>query len=194
MRTFEERLDEALRKEREGRGLKNSEITLLQAFKRGQLEPRAPVSHSGLRESDTRASMTAGRDTLQQTEGEPGAPGAPGGYTEGAAVAVVTADGRLVDVVLHSSAGAPSGYPTVLKTENGGVTVKLDGDGVQVFNSNYLIEMNAAGAAVVFRKNSGPYSITFDLSALLRDLAIRVDDYCESGVDMSQTHLGSDPH
>lgn len=192
MRTFEEKLAEALRKDREGRGLKNSEITLVRAYQSGRVAASDQKPRTRLSEGDSRTGMTVGRDTLYREDSEAEAP--PAGYTEGAAVEVVGSDGKLVKVVQHSSWTTPTAYPTILKTENGGVTAKLDGDGIQVFNANYLIEMNPAGAAVVFRKQSGPYSITFDLSALLRDLAIRVDDYCDAGVDKSQTHIASAPH
>jgi hypothetical protein len=118
----------------------------------------------------------------------------PASGSEGPAVEVVGADGKLVKVVRHSTYTTPTAYPTILRTENGGVTAKLDGDGIQVYNGSYLIEMNPSGAAVIFQKASGPYSVYFNLAALVRNLELRVEDYCDAGVDKSQTHLASAPH
>ena len=114
--------------------------------------------------------------------------------SEGAAIEVVGADGRLVKVVRHSSYTSPSAYPTVLRTVNGGVTSNLDGNGIKVSNANYEIYLDPAAAIVRFRKNAGPYVIEFDLASLARHLVIRTDDFCDGGVDKSQQHLASVPH
>ncbi len=120
-------------------------------------------------------------------------PAAASGYTEGAAVEVVDSTGKLVKVVRHSTYTAPSAYPTVLRTVNGGVTANLDGNGIKVSNANYEIELDPASAIVRFRQNAGPYVIEFDLAALARHLVIRTDDFCDGGVDKEQQHLGSVP-
>lgn len=121
-------------------------------------------------------------------------PGAASGYTEGAAVEVVGADGKLVKVVRHSTAGTPSAYPTVLRSVNTGVTVTLDADGILVLNSNYEIRLKPSAGLVEFRQNAGPYVVQFDLASLARHVILRTDDYCDGGVDKHQDHLASVPH
>lgn len=72
MRTFEEKLAEALRKEREGRGLKNSEITLVRAYQSGRSAESDQKPRTRLSEGDSRTAMSAGRDTLWREDGEQG--------------------------------------------------------------------------------------------------------------------------
>jgi len=195
MRTFEEKLAEALRKDREGRGMKNSEITMVRAFQSGKIDEEGrSTKRPRQSEGDSRSDMSVVRDTLWQEEGEQGPPGSGSGYTEGAAVEVVGADGKLVKVVQHSTYATPTAYPTVLRTVNSGVTANLDGNGIKVSNANYEIYLDPAGAMVRFRQNAGPYVIEFDLAALARHLTIRTDDFCDGGVDKSQQHLASVPH
>jgi hypothetical protein len=117
----------------------------------------------------------------------------PSAGSEGAAVEVVGADGKLVKVVRHSTYATPTAYPTELRTVNTGVTAKLDASGITVSNANYEIYLNPAGGIVRFRQNAGPYVIEFDLATLARHLVIRTDDFCDGGVDKEQQHLGSVP-
>lgn len=57
-------------KQAQGRGLKNSEITMLRAFERAQIRPpRPPVKATKIGEADTRTSPTTGKDTLQSSGG-----------------------------------------------------------------------------------------------------------------------------
>jgi len=182
-------LRNALRKREEGRGLKNSEITALRQFDRAEIFSSKPRKEPArISESDTRTTLTAGKDTLWQESQESSSPGG-GGYTEGAAVDVVQgSDSKLVKVVTHSTSTTPSAFPVMLKTIASGVTCLLDGGGIAVENASMDFYVNPAG------QTAGIYtatqSIEMDLSGIGNFRIVRTDQTlsvrefygCNSGV------------
>lgn len=194
-------LRNALRKRKEGRGLKNSEITALRQFDRAEIFSSKPRKEPArISEADTRTTLTAGKDTLWQESQESSS--SEGGYTEGAAVEVVQgSDSKLVKVVTHSTSTTPTAFPVILKTIASGVTGQLDGAGISVTSSGFDFYVTPSTAIV------GAYtatrSIVFDLSgsepaiAVTRSansLSIREIDVCDAGVAKKMLVLASAPY
>jgi len=173
-------LRNALRKREEGRGLKNSEITALRQFDRAEIFSSKPRKEPArISESDTRTTLTAGKDTLWQESQESSSPGG-GGYTEGAAVDVVQgSDSKLVKVVTHSTSTTPTAFPTILKVVNGTTSVTMDSSGITMTDS--------AG-------DGKSFTVTFAALLAGKAVSLRVDSYCDVTTTKSQMHLATAPY
>lgn len=130
---------------------------------------------------------------------------------EGTAVEVAQgSDGKLIKVPKHSTAVAPSAYPTIVKVVASGKTISIDLNGVTVIagGSNYVkITDDAvqvvygAGDGVSIVKDEGIHVFTaggkdcyLQNSAVTHDMSIREIDVCSGGVAKKMLILGSAPY
>lgn len=96
------------------------------------------------------------------------------GYSEGASVSVVGTNGTLKGAVSHSG-GHPGGYPTELRTLDGGVTTKLNSSGLEVSHAAYKLTFNPSTGVLDLTRVSNGKNVSVNLSALANDVVINGD-------------------
>lgn len=176
-------LQRALLKREQGRGLKNSEISMLRRHDRGE-DPFAKVAtwpaSTGKVPGENNAGHV-GKLSAQITEGihEIGNRVAlrddQSNYTEGAAIDAVGSNGKLNKVPKHSTWATPTDYPTVSKVVNGSTSVLIDSTGVTI-------------------TTSGGKTCTLAFSAITADMTVREIDVCDSGTPKKMLILASAPY
>lgn len=166
-------LQNALRKQAQGRGTTNSEKRAIYDFQRGRRGldtqlPSAPLRMPS-READKRIAIEDVENLQSKLR-------STGGVTEeGNAVGVVQSDGKLVNVQKRSDAPTPTTYPTVLKIVDGTKSILLDSTGITMSDT------------------STGKSFTISFSALTQNVALRTDSYCDGTTTKSMMHVGSAP-
>lgn len=175
----EQILISALDKRNSGRGLKNSEKSLLYSFDRARQHGESimvrPVGLPEAKPSGAKPNIPSedveGLNSRLRQFGSSSGP-------EGDAIGVVGGDGKLNLVPKHSTWVTPTTYPTAIGQTDG----------------NFYFESNSTGA--VFRNfGTSPTSIlTINAADLTKNMSIKEIDVCVGGVNKKMLIIASDPY
>lgn len=133
---------------------------------------RPPLAPAVAGDQSAAGVMQSGIDVVRSLpDGEPNPT-----YSEGGAVDVVQSDGKLIKVVSHSTATAPTEYPEELHVVVGDLTVDVDSDGVTVTDADSGNITRISNLGVVTVENpTNTASVTISPTDLADDIVIGKD-------------------
>lgn len=117
----------------------------------------------------------------------------PAAGSEGPAVEVVGADGKLNKVPKHSTWVAPTNYPSLLAT-NGG-TAQMTGTAFVTALGNFAASLRAeSGEGLYIQKSGGATYLYIQENLITQIMTVREIDVCDGGVAKKMLVIGSAPY
>lgn len=168
----------ALDKRSSGKGLKNSELSLLHSYDRARQHGESVMVKpmSSLGGSKTGAKANVPMEDVENLSSKLRRLGTSDSSIEGDPISVVGSDGLLNKVPKHSTWVAPTDYPTKLGQSD----------------YPFYFETNLNGA--VFKNLNNSMMVTINASDLTKNMTIREIDVCDSGTPKKMKIIASVPY